>query len=309
MAFAYEHAPRGSSPLEVYWNESGRKVAVLNVLGFRSETAAEGAAGAGATLVQTQPADPREGHRFLQALASPASAADLGKLLNLAMGLIGFREFRLAFVGAPTAISHAYEANCTVISSVAQGEFRAQGPQAALRRIPGYGRPTGVPQLWCNLRELDVEPEVVRTVFPLPERVCGITLVTQGRGQERLYLCVAGNPGGVAPVDFLAPRIASLTLLAAMCNAGMRVLAGRSGRVGPLQDLTKREFQCLYWAAAGKTALETSGILDIAMRTANFHLQNAIEKLGAANKYQAIVIATRLGLLDEEYDGPGEGDE
>lgn len=303
MAFAYEHAPRGSSPLEVYWSESGRRAAVLSVLGFHPETAVA-AEGPAATLVRVQAAEVKEGHRFLQSLAHPSSVGDLGKLLNLALGLIGLDEFRLVFVGAPTAMPPTLEANCSVVSSLPQAEFRVHAPQTALRRIPGFGRPTGVPHLWCNLRELDVEPEVVREVFPLPQRVCGMTLISQGRGQERLYFCAAGDPQGAAPVDFLAPRLASLTLLAAMCNAGMRTLAGRSGRAAPLQELTKREFQCLYWAAAGKTALETSGILDIAMRTANFHLQNAIEKLGAANKYQAIVIATRLGLLDEEYDGP-----
>ncbi|HEX4325823.1 MAG TPA: helix-turn-helix domain-containing protein [Burkholderiales bacterium] len=306
MAFAYEHTPRGgSSSLESYWNDPARKAAISRVIGYHAGAdSGNEAQKSGTVLVQAQKNDGNEGYLFLRSLCSASSCTDLGRLLNIALGLAGFQEFRLVFIAAPAAGHHGAGSQCTVISSVPQYEYRAQNPQTALRRIPGYEKPTGIPQLWCNLRELDIEPEVARAVFPLPGRVVGITFVSQGRGLERLYLCAAANPGTVAPLGYLVPRIASIAMLASMCHAGMRALAERAGRSMALEDLTKREFQCLYWAAAGKTALETSSILSIAMRTANFHLQNAIEKLGAANKYEAIVIATRLGLMDDELEDP-----
>lgn len=62
-------------------------------------------------------------------------------------------------------------------------------------------------------------------------------------------------------------------------------------------SLTARERECLKWAADGKTAWEIGRILSISERTAVFHLNNVVQKLGAANKTQAIVRAVALKLL------------
>jgi DNA-binding CsgD family transcriptional regulator len=61
--------------------------------------------------------------------------------------------------------------------------------------------------------------------------------------------------------------------------------------------LTARERECLKWAADGKTAWEIGQILSIAERTAVFHVNNVVKKLGAANKTQAIVRAVTLKLV------------
>jgi LuxR family transcriptional regulator, quorum-sensing system regulator SolR len=61
--------------------------------------------------------------------------------------------------------------------------------------------------------------------------------------------------------------------------------------------LTPRERECLKWSAEGKTAWEIGQILGIAERTAVFHINNVVQKLGAANKTQAIVRAVALNLL------------
>ena len=60
---------------------------------------------------------------------------------------------------------------------------------------------------------------------------------------------------------------------------------------------TVRERECLQWAADGKTAWEIGQILGITERTAVFHLNNVIQKLGASNKTQAIVRAVALKLV------------
>jgi DNA-binding CsgD family transcriptional regulator len=62
-------------------------------------------------------------------------------------------------------------------------------------------------------------------------------------------------------------------------------------------NLTQRERECLRWAAEGKTAWETGKILGVSERTAIFHLNNVVQKLGAVNKTQAIVRALALKLL------------
>lgn len=61
--------------------------------------------------------------------------------------------------------------------------------------------------------------------------------------------------------------------------------------------LTERELACLRLAAAGGTAGEISAATGVAERTVNFHMANAIDKLGAINKTHAVAMALRLGLF------------
>jgi len=61
--------------------------------------------------------------------------------------------------------------------------------------------------------------------------------------------------------------------------------------------LSSREIAVLRWTADGKTSGEISCILKIAERTVNFHINNAITKLNAANKTSAAIKATMLGFL------------
>ena len=62
-------------------------------------------------------------------------------------------------------------------------------------------------------------------------------------------------------------------------------------------SLTKREVECLRWAAIGKTDREISLILSRSHATVRFHIQNAGEKLDAVNRSQTIFKAAQLGYL------------
>lgn len=61
--------------------------------------------------------------------------------------------------------------------------------------------------------------------------------------------------------------------------------------------LTRRELEALNWTMEGKTAWEVGAILGISERTAVLHIQNAMRKLGAINKHQAVLKALHLGLI------------
>ncbi|OBQ95791.1 MULTISPECIES: LuxR family transcriptional regulator [Mesorhizobium] len=52
--------------------------------------------------------------------------------------------------------------------------------------------------------------------------------------------------------------------------------------------LTPREYECLHWAAKGKSDWEIGCILGITQRTAAFHLANVRRKLGVTTTRQAI---------------------
>jgi len=70
----------------------------------------------------------------------------------------------------------------------------------------------------------------------------------------------------------------------------------------PLNDetiaLTVREKECLIWTVRGKTSCEISTIICRSTPTVNYHLQKAVKKLNAMNKYQAAMKAYEKGLLD-----------
>lgn len=95
----------------------------------------------------------------------------------------------------------------------------------------------------------------------------------------------------------LMQMVAGLQLLAAHAvTAAERLLAPRL-RKGDLPRLTKRELAVLRWTAQGKTAWEVGGILGMAETTTNFHLGNAMRKLGVTSKYQAVLKCVSEGLL------------
>jgi LuxR family transcriptional regulator len=61
--------------------------------------------------------------------------------------------------------------------------------------------------------------------------------------------------------------------------------------------LTAREVEVLRWTADGKTSGEVGMIMAISERTVNFHINNALEKLGAVNKTAGVIKAAMLRLL------------
>ena len=61
--------------------------------------------------------------------------------------------------------------------------------------------------------------------------------------------------------------------------------------------LSKREVECLRWAAIGKTDKEISLILSLSHATVRYHVQRAGEKLNAVNRSQAVFKAGQLGYL------------
>ncbi|PZQ16070.1 MAG: hypothetical protein DI565_09760 [Ancylobacter novellus] len=71
---------------------------------------------------------------------------------------------------------------------------------------------------------------------------------------------------------------------------------GQIERVGPVR-LTPREIECLQWASAGKTSSETAIIIGRSLETVRLHLKNAIRKLDACNRAQAVAAAVQMGLI------------
>ena len=61
--------------------------------------------------------------------------------------------------------------------------------------------------------------------------------------------------------------------------------------------LSKREVECLRWAALGKTDLEIGLIISRSRATVRFHIHNASLKLNAVNRCQTLFKAAQLGYI------------
>jgi DNA-binding CsgD family transcriptional regulator len=61
--------------------------------------------------------------------------------------------------------------------------------------------------------------------------------------------------------------------------------------------LTPREMEVLHLVANGETDQQIADSLYVSRRTVNSHVSNILAKLDSANRRQAVVTASRIGLL------------
>ena len=116
-----------------------------------------------------------------------------------------------------------------------------------------------------------------------------------------LYL---GYVGLTIPFAFAAGAMLSgqtdercLQIASIYMHAGLERIRNRNSLTrGP--KLTKRERECLSWVAAGKTDWEISQILKIAEQTVHEYVQNALIKLNATTRAQAVAIAITTRLIE-----------
>jgi len=127
-------------------------------------------------------------------------------------------------------------------------------------------------------------------------------------GVGAAIVCPVFLPGGVIGVVIWATPDADLDVAAVFAaNAGaLHVLALKF--VATYEDavtrsdptparLTRREIQCLKWAAAGKTDAEIGELVTISLPTVRFHVTNAARKLGVSGRSQAVQRAATLGYI------------
>jgi DNA-binding CsgD family transcriptional regulator len=90
----------------------------------------------------------------------------------------------------------------------------------------------------------------------------------------------------------LGPRDEQSLYLASIYFHGkLEALQAQSASPQRGPRLTPRERECLSWVASGKTDWEISQILNIAEQTVHEYVQNALIKLNATTRAQAVAIA------------------
>jgi DNA-binding CsgD family transcriptional regulator len=94
---------------------------------------------------------------------------------------------------------------------------------------------------------------------------------------------------------------ARLPILQAFCTQTWCRHAELTGRshtsAGEVQVLTSKELEILQWIKHGKNNAEISEILNVAVKTIEYHVGNILRKLGVSNRTAAVVIAIKDELL------------
>ena len=111
-------------------------------------------------------------------------------------------------------------------------------------------------------------------------------------GQFAVLLALSGREGG----DDGRLDVAALHFFAVHYFENVMTAIGEERRRSS-ERLSRREAECLYWCAQGKSYWETSIILGIAERTVNHHMKMVRRKLGVQTNAQAVGRASMLGLF------------
>ena len=111
-----------------------------------------------------------------------------------------------------------------------------------------------------------------------------VAYLSPGAGAESLLLAVRGVASGLSVID---PAL--------LAGSSMRMRPTGASEVADV--LTNREHEVLDLVAAGYPNKTIARELGISEHTAKFHVGSLLSKLGAASRAEAVMIATRRGLL------------
>lgn len=124
-------------------------------------------------------------------------------------------------------------------------------------------------------------------------------LATATRTNQGRYFLFGVDRSRKLPKDdrVFAHTMASFQLLATFCcDAALRCMS-RTQMAEVAPTLTGRESEILKWTLEGKSSWVVGAIIGISESTVNFHLRNAMSKLGVSSKHVAAARAASMGLI------------
>lgn len=231
----------------------------------------------------------RRGSELIHALGESETTADIRNVCNEFCGRHQFEDFLLCvrvrtvparsrkrlIVGSTRAPVSAAKAE-SIVDSVL--EYCAGHVTPRIPEPVRDGGATGQPD-WLPERR-----EAVCLPVHSPARVSTVLVLIRPR-RRRMRDAIPAH---------LLPRVC---LFALHLNEAVQHVLSSESLLGQSINLTEREQECLLWSAEGRTIRETASVLGITERTVVYHLQNAVKKLRAVNRCQAIARAVALGLV------------
>jgi two-component system, NarL family, nitrate/nitrite response regulator NarL len=151
-----------------------------------------------------------------------------------------------------------------------------------------------------DVAAVDVAPEGALEALRALHVPAVALLASDGQAADALAAGARGLLARGAPGAQIAAALAAVAhgLLAVDAALGPEVLRPlRTQRASGAEELTAREAQVLSLLAEGLSNKEIARRLGVAERTAKFHVESILGKLGARSRSEAVVRAARAGLV------------
>lgn len=144
--------------------------------------------------------------------------------------------------------------------------------------------------------------DIVRQVRTTHDKV-GLVVLTMHAGDDQIFAAMEAGASAFVGKDSKATEVVSAARHAAVAPrtflcAGLSAAMMRRATTPAPPKLSAREEEVLALLADGLGTGEIAGSLFMSESTAKTHITHIYQKLGAANRAQALVAAMRLGLLD-----------
>ena len=142
--------------------------------------------------------------------------------------------------------------------------------------------------------------DIVRTIRKKSDTT-GLIVLTMHSGDDQIFAAMQAGASGFVGKDapatevIKAARHASVSPKAFVCAGLVGAMMRR--RSGEVTALTEREHDVLLLLAEGLNAAAIGAKLYLSESTTKSHIARIYQKLGAANRAQALVTAMRIGLL------------
>ena len=162
-----------------------------------------------------------------------------------------------------------------------------------------------------------LQPDVVVTDLQLPDGhgldvvrairatndTTGVVVLTMHAGDDHIFAAMEAGASAFVGKDTRASEVVSAAKHAAVAPrtflcAGLSQAVMRRATSPAPPKLSGREAEVLTLLADGLGTGEIASSLYMSESTAKTHITHIYQKLGAANRAQALVAAMRLGLLD-----------
>jgi LuxR family transcriptional regulator len=164
---------------------------------------------------------------------------------------------------------------------------------------------SSIPFIWSHLgnakaigaHPLTAEHQPVVSYLKETRLTCGATVpihMSCGALATVTAICVDPEPSFVGDARH---HLGVFSMLAQHTAAAIFARLDPEAKRCRAMRLSRREIECLRWAAQGKTAQDIADILGRSLPTVCLHLNNATRKLGAQNRAQAIARAAHYRLF------------
>ncbi|MBL0747466.1 response regulator transcription factor [Nocardioides baculatus] len=144
--------------------------------------------------------------------------------------------------------------------------------------------------------------DVVRTIRATNDTT-GVVVLTMHAGDDHIFAAMEAGASAFVGKDTRASEVVSAAKHAAVAPrtflcAGLSQAVMRRATSPAPPKLSGREAEVLVLLADGLGTGEIASTLYMSESTAKTHITHIYQKLGAANRAQALVTAMRLGMLD-----------